>query len=85
MTLHRRRELYRPNHPNTSIEEARRRALIPVVDVRSGKAQYVFVRANMYADDTDQNPTGYQTLPKNYYGSISNYSVNKLVPNPSQE
>ena len=85
MTLHRRRELYRPNHPNTSIEEARRRALIPVVDVRSGKAQYVFVRANMYADDTDKNASGYQTLPINYYGGISNYSVNKLVPNPSQE
>ena len=83
MTLHRRREFYRPNHP-AGIQEARRHAIIPVADVRSGKAQYIYVRANMFADDTDRLPVAYELQPKNYYGGIPNYDKNKLVPNPSQ-
>ena len=83
MTLHRRREFYRPNHP-AGVAEARRHAIIPVADVRSGKAQYIFVRANMFADDTDRLPVAYELQPKNYYGGIPNYDKNKLVPNPSQ-
>ena len=81
MTLHRRREFYRPG---TDLKEVRRHAIIPVADVRSGKAQYIFVRANMFADDTDRLPAAYELQPKNYYGGISNYEKNKLVPNPSQ-
>ena len=83
MTLHRRREFYRPNNL-AGVEEARRHAIIPVADVRSGKAQYIFVRANMFADDTDKLPTAYELQPKNYYSGIPNYDKNKLVPNPSQ-
>mgnify|MGYP003302525419 CR=1 FL=1 len=83
MTLHRRREFYRPNHP-AGVAEARRHAVIPVADVRSGKAQYIFVRANMMMDDTDRVPVAYELQPKNYYGNIPNYAANKLVPNPSQ-
>ena len=83
MTLHRRREFYRPNNL-AGVEEARRHAIIPVADVRSGKAQYIFVRANMFADDTDRLPKAYELQPKNYYSGIPNYDKNKLVPNPSQ-
>ena len=84
MTLHRRREFYRPNHP-AGIAEVRRHAIIPVADVRSGSAQYIYVRANMFADDTDRLPQAYELQAKSYYGNIPNYDKNKLVKNPSQE
>ena len=83
-TLHRRREYYRPNHTNTAVKEMRRRAFVPVADVRSGKVEYVFVRANMFSDDVDKLPRPYELQPKNYYGGISNAEVNRLVKNPSQ-
>ena len=85
MTLHRRREFYRPNHTNTAVKEMRRHAIIPVADARSGKVQYIFVRANMFKDDTDKLPTAYELQPRNYYSGIPNYDKNKLVPNPSQQ
>jgi hypothetical protein len=84
MTLHRRREFYRPNHTNAAVKEMRRRAFVPVLDGRSGKPEYVFVRANMFSDDTDRLKTPYELQPKNYYGGISNAEVNRLVKNPSQ-
>ena len=84
MTLHRRREFYRPNHANAAVKEMRRRAFVPILDGRSGKPEYVFVRANMFSDDTDKLKTQYELQPKNYYGAISNAEVNRLVKNPSQ-
>ncbi len=83
-TLHRRREYYRVNHTNPAVKEMRRRAFVPVADVRSGKVEYVFVRANMFSDDVDNRPRPYELLPNNYYGPISNADVNRLVKNPSQ-
>ena len=83
-TLHRRREYYRENHTNPAVKEMRRRAFVPVADVRSGKVEYVFVRANMFSDDVDKRPRPYELLPNNYYGGISNADVNRLVKNPSQ-
>ena len=83
-TLHRRREYYRENHTNPAVKEMRRRAFVPVADVRSGKVEYVFVRANMFSDDVDKLPRPYELQPKNYYGGISNAEVNRLVKNPSQ-
>ena len=82
--LHRRREYYRPNHTNTAVKEVRRRALVPVADVRSGKLEYVFVRANMFSDDVDRLPKAYELQPRSYYGGISNAEKNRLVKNPSQ-
>ena len=83
MTMHRRREFYRQG---TDVQEyqARRHAIIPVVDVRWGAPRYVFIRANMFADDTDKQPIAYSVQAENYYGPISNYIKNRLVPNPSQ-
>ena len=83
-TLHRRREYYRENHTNPAVKEMRRRAFVPVADVRSGKVEYVFVRANMFSDDVDKRPRPYELQPNNYYGGISNADVNRLVKNPSQ-
>ena len=83
-TLHRRREFYRPGHANEAVKEMRRRALVPVADVRSGKVEYVFVRANMFSDDIDKLPRPYETQPNSYYGPIPNADKNRLVKNPSQ-
>lgn len=83
-TLHRRREFYRPGHPNAAVKEMRRRALVPVADVRSGKVEYVFVRANMFSDDIDKLARPYELQPRNYYGGINNADANRLVKNPSQ-
>ncbi len=84
MTLHRRREYYRPNHVNPNVQDMRRRAIVPVADVRSGKLEYVFVRANMFADDIDKLQKTYETQPRFYYSSIPNADANKLIKNPSQ-
>ena len=81
MTLHRRREFYRPG---AGMEEMRRHALIPVLDIRDGKPQYVFVRAYMFQDDLDVLPRAYEMQPKNYYGSIPNWEKNKITRNPNQ-
>ena len=82
MTLHRRREFYRPNSKQTS--EMRTHAIIPVLYAKDGKQQYVFMRAYMFADDLDVRPEPSKLEPKNYYGGISNYEKNKITPNPSQ-
>ena len=82
MTLHRRREFYRPNSKQT--DEMRTHTIIPVLYAKNGKQQYIFVRAYMFADDLDVRPEPSKLEPKNYYGSISNYEVNKITPNPVQ-
>lgn len=82
MTLHRRREFYRPNSKQTS--EMRTHAIIPVLYAKDGKQQYVFMRAYMFADDLDVRPEPSKLEPKDYYGGISNYEKNKITPNPSQ-
>ena len=82
MTLHRRREFYRPNGKQTS--EMRTHSIIPVLYAKNGKQQYIFVRAYMFADDLDVRPEPSKLEPKNYYGGISNYEKNKITPNPSQ-
>ena len=62
----------------------RRRALVPVADVRSGKVEYVFVRANMFSDDIDKLARPYELQPRNYYGGINRADENRLIKNPSQ-
>lgn len=82
MTLHRRREFYRPN--GKQIDEMRTHTIIPVLYTKNGKPQYIFMRAYMFADDLDVRPEPSKVEPKNYYGGISNYEKNKITPNPSQ-
>ncbi|MBQ7811659.1 MAG: RagB/SusD family nutrient uptake outer membrane protein [Bacteroidales bacterium] len=83
MTMHRRREYYRIGIDKDE-SAARRHALIPVCDVRSGKAQYIFVRANMFADDLDKMPSVPVVNAENYYNPIRSYTTDKIVANPSQ-
>ncbi len=82
MTLHRRREFYRPNSKQT--DEMRTHTIIPVLYAKNGKPQYIFMRAYMFADDLDVRPQPSILEPKNYYGGIANYEKNKITPNPSQ-
>lgn len=82
MTLHRRREFYRPGSKQT--DEMRTHTIIPVLYAKNGKPQYIFMRAYMFADDLDVRPEPSKLDPKNYYGGISNYEINKITPNPSQ-
>ena len=86
MTMFRRRSYFniardQASNPNGG----RRHALLSVCDLRSGQPQYIFVRANYFADDTDKRASAYSTEPVAYYMSITNYTKNKLTPNPSQE
>ena len=83
MTMHRRREHYRIGIGKEE-SSARRHALIPVCDVRSGKPEYIFVRANMFADDYDKMPAAPVVNAENYYNAIRSYTTDKIVPNPSQ-
>ena len=82
MTLHRRREFYRPNSKQT--DEMRTHTIIPVLYAKNGKPQYIFIRAYMFADDLDVRPQPSILEPKDYYGGIANYEKNKITPNPSQ-
>ena len=82
MTLHRRRDFYRPGSKQT--DEMRTHTIIPVLYAKDGKPQYIFMRAYMFADDLDVRPEPSKLEPKNYYGGISNYEINKITPNPSQ-
>lgn len=64
----------------------RKRSLVPTVDLRGSKPQYVFVRANVYNGDVSFNPAGlYINDYRQYYSSISNYQKNGIAPNPIQE
>jgi len=84
-TMVRRRSYFNQSRDSsTDPTGGRRHALIPVVDLHSGTPGYIFVRANFFADDTDKR-TVYSIEPKAYYGSITNYVKNRLVPNPVEE
>ena len=83
MTMHRRRDHYRVGIGKDE-SVTRRHALIPVCDVRSGQPQYIFVRANMFADDYDKMPSAPTVQPENYYNRIGSYAADGIVPNPSQ-
>ena len=84
MTMHRRREFYRPGIKMNE-KAARTHAIIPVLDARGSSPQYVMVRAYMFADDISKNIVLGGVEPKNYYSGIPNYTTNRITPNPSQE
>lgn len=80
-TLYRRREYL--NIRNYG--ENRKHTLLPVVDLRDGSPKYIFPRVNIYHGDVQFSSTGLDTDLVDYYGSISNFTKNGLIPNPSQE
>ena len=82
-TLHRRREYLN----NRSNNKYRKHTLLPVLDLRDGpdKPKYIFPRVNIYHGDVQFSSTGLNTNLVDYYGGISDWAKNGLVPNPSQE
>ncbi|NLZ18829.1 MAG: RagB/SusD family nutrient uptake outer membrane protein [Bacteroidales bacterium] len=80
-TLHRRRE-----YAFGAANAVRKRALVPVVDLRGDKAKYIFVRTNVWHNDVGKNTNGlYISDYRLYYGSISNWEKNQITKNPIQE
>ncbi|MCQ2147378.1 MAG: RagB/SusD family nutrient uptake outer membrane protein [Bacteroidales bacterium] len=86
-TMCRRRSYYNEGRDGSANGDllGRRHALVPVRDLHTGTPQFVFVRGYFYKEDTDQAASGQTVKSMAYYGSISNYTVNDLIPNPSQE
>jgi hypothetical protein len=63
--------------------QAKRKSLIPILDLRQAPPKYAFLRVNNYYDaSTQQN--GFSFQPKNYYKAIPGVSTNKLIQNPEQ-
>ena len=84
-TLHRRRAFY--NKFTDTVNAGQKHCLTPMVDLRSGTPKYIFVRSLHFPEDefVGGKVSDYHTLAKNYYGRISDYSVNKYEPNPADE
>lgn len=73
----RRREYHTVNTIST-----RRKALIPMMDLRGSEPKYVFLRADFYFDVRSGSR---QFNQNSYYNDIPNYTTNRLVGNPGQE
>jgi len=80
-TLHRRREYLNPRGG----EQYRKHTLAPLLDLRGETPKYIYARVNLYHGDVQFASNGINTDQLDYYGAISNYAINGLVPNPSQE
>lgn len=80
-TLYRRREYLNQRGGNTY----RKHTLLPTLDLRGDSPKYIFPRANIIQGDEHATNIGLTTEQVDYYGGISNYAKNGLVPNPSQE
>ena len=80
-TLHRRREYLNPRGG----EQYRKHTLAPMLDLRGDTPKFIFARVNLYHGDVQFASNGLNTDQLDYYGGISNYVKNGLVPNPSQE
>ncbi|MBR1405515.1 MAG: RagB/SusD family nutrient uptake outer membrane protein [Bacteroidales bacterium] len=64
----------------------RKRALVPVVDLRGSEAKYILVRANVYHGDVYRSSNGlYINDYRSYYGSVPEYVKNQITPNPIQQ
>ena len=63
----------------------RKHTVVNVLDLRDGTPKYIYARVNAYWSDVQNSTTGLNTDLLDYYGSIPNYSENRLTVNPSQE
>lgn len=76
---HRMWDLVRWREFHTVFENRNKRhALLPMLDLRETTPKYIFVRANWIHDE---NGGGQTFQPTNYYQSIPNTNINKLIPN----
>ena len=80
-TLHRRREF-----AFGASNAQRKRALVPMVDLRGSEPKYILVRANVYHGDVSFNRNGlFISDYRSYYGAIPNQAKNQIEKNPIQE
>ena len=85
-TLYRRRAFWNEQRDAASDPlGGRTHALIPIVDLQNGSAGYIFVRTNFFAYDVDRRSKPTSITNMSYYSGVSNYTKNKITPNPSQE
>lgn len=72
-------DLVRRREYHTLFNSGRRKALVPLIDLREDQPKYIFVRANFYYDEY----AGGRTFqPYRYYKSIPGRNTNNLVENP---
>lgn len=72
-------DLVRRREMHTLFTAAKRKSLIPVLDLRQNPPKYIFLRAYNYYD---QQVGGRTFSTQSYYRSIPGISSNKLVQNP---
>ena len=72
-------DLVRRREYHTVFNSGRRKALVPLLDLREEQPKYIFVRANFYYDEY----AGGRTFqPYRYYKAIPGRNTNNLVENP---
>ncbi|WP_290795827.1 RagB/SusD family nutrient uptake outer membrane protein [Flavihumibacter sp. UBA7668] len=72
-------DLVRRRDFHDEFQSARRKALVPILDLRGATPQYIFVRANNYYDEV-ANGRNFQMM--SYYKGIPGISSNRLIQNP---
>lgn len=72
-------DLVRRRDFHTEFQSVRRKALVPILDLRGATPQYIFVRANNYYDEV-ANGRNFQMM--SYYKGIPGISSNRLTQNP---
>ncbi len=76
---HRYWDLVRRREYHKTFDFFKRKALVPMIDLREHEPAYIFVRANNYYDE---NAGGRTFQPYRYYMSIPGRNTNNLVQNP---
>jgi starch-binding outer membrane protein, SusD/RagB family len=72
-------DLIRRREYHLMFDGTRRKALVPMVDLRENPVKYIFVRADNYYD---HNAGGRTWNPRNYYLGIPGTETNLLIQNP---
>jgi len=76
---HRYWDLVRRRDSHTVFNATRRKALVPILDLRENPPKYFFVRALNWPDN---NAGGRTFEAKSYYKAIPDVATNKLIQNP---
>jgi hypothetical protein len=72
-------DLVRRREYHIIFNSGRRKALVPLIDLRGEQPKYIFVRANFYYDEY---AGGLTFQPFRYYKAIPERNTNNLVENP---
>lgn len=73
-------DLVRRREYHELFNAGKRKALVPVIDLREAQPKYIFIRANNYYDE---NAGGRTFQPFHYYRPIPGRNTNNLVENPN--